>query len=137
MALPSLASVADLEVRIPVEVGSLAGLDLTRAQAALDDASGLVRLYAGTDWVDEDGVTITAPQVVKTVTVLAAKRAYDNPEGLIGEQIGQGAYGWQRDKDGARGVYLSEDEIALVQQAARNDGGRYPGVYSVRTPWGA
>jgi hypothetical protein len=134
--LPPLATVADLEQRLGVPVGSLAGEDLARAEADLDDASTLVRHYAGVDWVDEDGVTVTAPDSVRTVAVRAAKRSFDNPEGLIGEQLGQGAYGWQRDKTMAQGVYLTDGEIAIVQDAAYSGPGRHR-VYSVRTPWEA
>src|SRR5690606_33461915 len=70
MALPPLATVAELEERLGVPTGSLEGADLVRAKADLDDASALVRTAAKKDWVAEDG-TSTAPAIAKTVVLRA------------------------------------------------------------------
>ncbi|GAA4981255.1 hypothetical protein [Actinopolymorpha pittospori] len=120
MALPSLAPVSALEVRLGVDVGSLAGADLARAEADLADASALVRNEAGCDWVAVDGVTITAPDPVVAVVVRAALRSYRNPDGYQGENLG-GSYSYQY-AQGETGVYLTADEIRVVQLAARGAG---------------
>jgi hypothetical protein len=129
--LPPLVTVTDLETRLGVAVGSLAGLDLARAEAALGDASALVRLY-GQSWVDTDGVTITAPDAVKVVTVSAARRAYENPSNYQGESLGDGSYSWQAGQ-GAASIYLSDQEVALIRRAAAMAGST-GGLATMRTP---
>ena len=47
MALPQLAPVSALEIRLGLAAGTLDGADLARAGAALDDVSALVRAEAG------------------------------------------------------------------------------------------
>lgn len=127
MSLPPLATVAELEKRLGQ--GTLAGADLVRAGAALDDISALVRLEAGVDWVAEDGVTITAPPAVVTVVLKAAQRAFRNPDGFRGETIGPYSYQYA---EGAASAYLTEEEIRIIRAAA----GKIPGsrVHTVRTP---
>lgn len=128
MSLPPLAPVADLETRIGVPVGSLAGEDLARAVAALDDASALIRDEAGVTWVDADGVTITAPEAVRIVARRAARREYNNPEELTNESVGQYSNGRARE---ASSVYLTAGEVAIVHRAA---GKSTSGALSIRTP---
>ncbi|TDC33455.1 hypothetical protein [Micromonospora sp. KC213] len=129
MSLPPLAPVAELERRLGLAPGTLAGTDLVRAGVALEDASALVRAEAGTDWVAEDGVTITAPPVVATVVLAAALRAYRNPDGYSGESVGDYAYQYARE---ATSMYLTAAEVTIVQRAAGKLAGS--GVYTVRTP---
>ena len=130
MATPSLAPVSALETRLGLAAGTLSGADLARAEADLADASALIRAEAGKTWVDADGVTITAPEVVVTVCVRAAKRSFQNPEDLIGENVGD--YGTQRRETG---VYLSDQEKEIVRKAAVSNGGSYdvqtPSAYAV------
>lgn len=126
MAFPPLASVEDLERRLGLEPGSLQGPDLARAQAALEDASALVRAEAGRDWVDEDGVTVTAPQAAVVVALQAAKRAFLNPRGFQHEQTGPFSYQVPRDQVG---LMLTEAERRAVRAAA----GRY-GLGTFVTP---
>ena len=130
MSPPSLAPVAALEKRLGLAVGSLSGSDLARAEEALADASALVRAEAGKDWVADDGVTITAPDVVVVVTRQAALRQYGNPEGHSGESIDGGTYSWQT--TGPTDVYLTDDEKTLVRRAAAGERGGFTGT--VRTP---
>lgn len=130
MSLPPLATVADMEKRLGLAPGAIAGNDLTRAGAALDDASDLVRAEAGTDWVADDGMTVTAPRSVIVVTHNVALRAYRNPDGYQGEQIGP--YSYQYTKD-STSVYLTADEVAIVHRAAGLSGG-HAGVYTLRVP---
>lgn len=129
--LPPLVTVADLEKRLGVAVGSLAGLDLVRAGAAIGDASALARLYSR-DWVDADGTTITAPDAVLVVTVSAAKRAYDNPTNYQGEAIADGSYSWQAGQ-GEDEIYLTPAEVELIRKATAKAGGT-GGLVTMRTP---
>lgn len=126
MTLKSLADVAAIELRLGFETGTLQGPDLARAQAALDDASALVRAEAGKSWVDTDGTTITAPAQVLTIVVKAALREFKNPDGFSSEQMGD--YSYRTDHTG--GVYLTDDERRIVRQAA--GAGAY-GAWTVRT----
>lgn len=82
--LPSLATVEQFEVRIPggVEVG-----DYARAQAALDDASSLVRTEASVTWVNAAGELFEVPDVAVTVAIAAARRAFVNPDMIASESI--------------------------------------------------
>jgi hypothetical protein len=129
--LPPLVTVSDLEQRLGVAVGSLAGLDLARAEAAISDASALARLY-GRDWVDADGTTIAAPDAVLVVVVSAAKRAYDNPTNYQGESLGDGSYSWQAGQGDAL-IYLSDAEVRLIRTADAKAGGA-GGLVTTRTP---
>lgn len=133
MSLPALAPVSALETRLGLAAGTLAGADLARAQANLGDVSSLVRAEAsqirpGTTWVDPvTGTTITAPDEVVTVVCQAAKRAYENPSGYSGENVGD--YGYQVP---VTGVYLTVEEKAIVKRAAR--GATVGPAYDTRTP---
>lgn len=131
--LPPLTTVASMEVVLGVAVGSLAGGDLDRAELSLADASAIVRSTAGgVSWVDEDGVTITAPHEVIVVTRNAALRQYRNPDGYTGESVGDYSYQFGQ-QAGSVGVYLNEDEKALVlAAAAATKGGSFTG--SIGTP---
>jgi len=82
--LPSLATVEQFEVRISggVEVG-----DLARAQAALDDASALVRVEAGITWLNAADELFEVPDVAVAVTIAAARRAFVNPDMIASESI--------------------------------------------------
>ncbi len=112
--LPKLAPVSELEKRLGVEVGSLAGLDLVRAEAALDDVSDLVRAESGRNWVLENGIPLVPPAV--TVVVLAvAKRVFENPSNYTSESAGD--YSWQGDQN-VIGLMLSDDEVNILRRAA-------------------
>lgn len=137
MTLPPLATVAAMEVRLGVEVGSLAGLDLTRAETSLADASALVRSVSHPiTWVDPDNVTITAPDEVALIATRAALRDYRNPSGVNNEAMGSGAYSYTF-AAGEATVYLSEDEVAIIKKAAINSGTdpeAWKGIGTIRTP---
>ncbi|BCJ41670.1 hypothetical protein GCM10010168_53320 [Actinoplanes ianthinogenes] len=125
MSLPPLATVEALTVRLGGE--ALAGADLARARAALDDVSALVRLEAGVDWVAADAATITAPAAVVAVVLAAALRGYRNPDGFQSESVGSYSYQYAQ---GSTSAYLSDAEIRIVKAAAT---GRAR-AYSIRTP---
>jgi len=119
-----LATVAELERRLGVPEGSLSGEELARAEAALEDASALVRTAGRQSWTDATGEN-PAPEIVVIVTLRLAKRIYQNPEELRSAQLGD--YSYQRaNADGL----LTAAELALVREAA----GIVDSAFSVRTP---
>lgn len=127
MTMLSLATVADLEVRQGLSIGDLQDANLARAQAALEDASALVRAEAGKTWLDSGGVTVTAPAQVVTIVIKAALREYKNPDSFTSEQLGD--YSYRTDAVG--GVYLTEDERRIIRAASGNTS---HGLWTVRTP---
>lgn len=134
MSLPPLAPVSALEIRLGLTPGALSGTELARAEAALADASIVVRQAAGSTLVAEDGVTVTAPDGVVLIAVNAAKRAFNNPDAYGGEAME--GYSWQAGQGVPLTVYLSEDEVSLVQAAMASAAGavRTLGMGTVRTP---
>lgn len=113
MSLPALADLEALAARLP---GGIAEADEPRAQAALDDASALIRAEAGEDWVtDTDELdTDELPDVAVTVCLAAARRAFVNPDGVTSEAID--GYQTQYRNDSAD-VYLTRAERRLVRLA--------------------
>lgn len=124
--MKALAEVSALELRLGLETGTLQDTDLARAQAALDDASALVRAEAAKAWLDAED-NVTAPAQVITIVIKAALREFKNPDGFTSEQMGD--YSYRTDQSG--GVYLTDDERRIVRQAA--GAGAY-GAWTVRTP---
>lgn len=120
MSLPALASLEALSDRTP---GGIGEDDETRAQAALDDASALIRAEAGDDWVtdddppelDEDAL----PDVVVTVCCAAARRALVNPDGVTQESLDGYSTSYRND---SADVYLTKAERRLVRSAAGRGG---------------
>lgn len=115
--LPAFATVQDLEARLGLDVGTLTGADKGRAQAALDDASALVREEARRDWVvtdpDTEDVTITAPASVIRVVLGAALRNYRNPEAEISQTVGP----FNRTVKAAEtSVYLTPAELEIIRR---------------------
>lgn len=121
-----LATIPDLEVRLG---STLSGTDLARAQANLADVSVLVRSAAGKDWSLAD-----VPEVAGLVVIQATLRAYRNPDGFAGENIG-GAYSYTYGPNAQAGLYLTAEEKAIVEAAAGVTGsGRGGFTGSIRTP---
>lgn len=129
-----LATVSMLEERLGVPVGSLEGLDLTRAERALEDASHLVRAETGIAWVNAYGVP-EPPEAVVVVVLQIAKRVFINPDNLTSESVG--SYSWQADQ-ASMGIYLSDDELRTVLAArdaylrSRVGDGAWGGLGSVK-----
>lgn len=119
--LGSLATLADLEKRY----GPVA--DPTMAQAALDDASTLVRAEAGVDWA---GVGEVPPDAVVVVVLAAAARGLRNPDGVEVEGVGQYnvRYG-----AGLGGVWLTRNERRTVRRAVSGTSGL--GSIELESPW--
>lgn len=111
--LPPLATLDELEVRMGQQD------EAARAEAVLWDASNLVRSEAGKTWVDDSNVVAGVPDMVVTLVLKVAKRAIDNPEGLIGETYPE--YAWR--KDGAEdGVYLTDKECRIARRLGGKSG---------------
>lgn len=129
MVLPAFASIDDLidrGVKIGVDDGS-------RAQAALDDVSALMRSVAGKDWVTPPAVVLDTglPGVLLTVCCTAARRAYENPSNIRSAVID--GYSDTRGGDVFGGVDLTATERRLVEQAA---GSVSPGLWTISTTRG-
>lgn len=106
MALPPLASVADLEARLPT--GDLTESDdVRRAEAALADASALVRSEAGRTWVGDDDELDGVPDIVTTVVLAVAQRRLN----------GSFTYGSDGTAQQDFGLYLKRDERAAIRSA--------------------
>lgn len=111
---PALATVAALEARLGVPLGTLTGADLAKAQADLEDASNLVRAETGRSWLDDAGAP-NAPGPVVTVVLRATLRCYRNPEEYTSET--EDGYTWRREPDSVT-PYLIEAEIQLLRRYA-------------------
>lgn len=110
--LPALVSLDDFALR----VGGISAADEDRAQAALDDASALIRAEAGTEtWVDDDGALEAVPDVIVAVCVAAAIRAFRNPDGVRTESIGTYSVAYA---DTSTAVFLTEGERRIIRRAA-------------------
>lgn len=109
-SLPALASLADLEVRMP---RAFTADEMPGAQAALDDASTLVRTEAGTDWVDASNELDDPPGIVVSITLTAAKRALRNPDGVTQETLGSASFSYS---PGDGGLYLTKSERRMIRR---------------------
>lgn len=106
MATP-LADIPALEARLGY---TLTADELTMAEAALEDASAVVRLY-GLPWPDPE----TAPDIAVQVTIAAALRVVRNPEGYSYEM--EGGYQYKRQTGTPLGVDLTAGEKAMLRTA--------------------
>lgn len=102
--VPPLASVHDLVDRLGREIDDA---ERARAEAALADASALVREEARQEWA------AGAPAAVEAVVLTAALRVMRNPEGISSETIGPYSY---RRREQDVDVYLSEAEKNIVRR---------------------
>lgn len=117
--LPALARIEDLAVRLGVAGDEI---DDARAQAALDDASTLVRAEVNKTWVVDilaDPVVLLPeaeiPDIVGFVVLAAAKRGYENPSGITQKTAGDVSMTFAARPQSA--VYLTDDERALLNSA--------------------
>lgn len=127
MTLPALASLDAFVVRLG-QPTALTNAEEERAQAAIDDASALARAEAKVDWITEDGELDedSIPDVVVTIVLRAARRAFVNPDEVESETID--AYQVRY-----REVYLTQAERDLI----RGTGGVVAGLGSIKleAPW--
>lgn len=118
MTLPAFASLDDLEVQMgPVD-------DPIRAQAALERASTLIRVEAGTSWVtdgelDFGDLADYFQDAIVAITVDAARRALDTPSGIASESVGDASVTYD---DPSGNVYLRAAERATIRSAAGRRG---------------
>jgi len=115
--LPPLADVEDLSYRMGREFTSE---ELPRIEAALDDASALVRDEAGKTWVDPlTGLVTDLPASIRTVVLRMAERVVRNPQGFKSESAGD--YSYDRGP-GEDDVYLTDKERAIIRRALGKTG---------------
>ena len=113
--METLATIEAFNDRIPGGVGSA---DSGRAYAMLEDASALIRAEAGKTWTD-DVPPVAVPDVVKTVCMSAAKRAFLNPDGVNSMSLDGNAATFAT---GSPDVYLTKAEKSAVHKAAGRSG---------------
>lgn len=117
---------AALETRLGLPTGTLQAEDKARAEAALEDAATLILAEVsetlGGKWAT------AAPKVVILVALKAARREYENPQGINQETLGEHTVGISE----SSGVFLTGRELAQIRRAATGRRGSYVG--SVRTP---
>lgn len=134
MANP-LALVSDLELRLRLEAGTLAGLDLRAAEAELAATSALVAAAARDAGLVTPWTIDTVPDEVAVIVVRVAARAVNNPGGIAQENIG-GAYSYTL-AQGETSSYLTADEVGAISRATEaslEPSKKRRGSGSVRTP---
>jgi hypothetical protein len=119
--LPAFATIDDLDARHP---GGITDVDAPRAQAAIDDASALIRAEAGKTWVTDGALDADIPDIITTICCRAALRSVVNPSGVQQETAGPFNVSYA---NSSSDVYLTTKERAMVKRAA---GG---GVFSIDT----
>lgn len=115
MALPAFAQIDDLDARRP---GGVKSTDHARAQAALQDASSLIRVETNSTWMSDDDAPVllaTTPDMFLSVACSAARRALDNPDGIQSESLDGYAISLA---NASSDVYLTAAERRLVRKAA-------------------
>ncbi|MEU3690543.1 hypothetical protein [Streptomyces narbonensis] len=116
-----LGKLADLEARMGKPFTDEA--ERAQAQAALADASDIVRAYGSPHWGCEDGGrTVPTPPAVRAVTLAMAERRMRNPENFVSE--GAGEYQYRYAEQGANGFAPSKAEVMLIEKLANKYGVR-------------
>lgn len=117
--LPAFATIDEFIDRLP---GGLDNDDLLRAQAAIDDASTVIRSFAGKTWCNDAGTAVDFGDLAQyhqdeivRITISAARRAFTNPEGATEMTLGDTSIGLS---DSSSDVYLTAAEKAAVRRAA-------------------
>lgn len=124
-----LAPLSELEIRLGLDVDTLSGVDKKRADAALKDASALVRAEARQDFLDTNGVP-NPPEAIVRVVLGAALRTYRNPNAEIEQTVGP----FDRTiKSSEVSVYLTEAEKAIVRRYRPS---QTSGLWTLRTTKG-
>lgn len=101
----ALATTAEFQSRLG---RTLTGADLTRAQAALDDASSIVLPLGLSTWTVD-----TVPDDVSAVVLRLARRMFDNPDGARQTSIGNFNVAYPSGHD-----WLTDAERRLIRRAA-------------------
>jgi hypothetical protein len=116
--MPVYGTVSDLSDRLgePLSIGTT---DYKRASAALEDSSAMIDAEVSPDSTSLWPTPTAIPAIVRVICLRAAERAYRNPDYTI--QRGAGGFQEGFAYQSARGVFLSDDEKALL--APFNQGG--------------
>lgn len=133
MPLPAFAEVEELEAYLGITIAE--GQD-AHADSLLTGASTLVRSAGNENFVDEDGeLEEDIPDPIGLVTVQCAARAWVNPEMAVIDTTGP--FTTTRTREAAQGLYLTDDEIAMIQKVvAGEDAGSIPGLWVLGTTRG-
>ena len=119
-------NVSELERRLGLPVGDLIGEDKARAEDALTDATTTALAEVPRNianlWLAD------APAIVRLVILKAARREYENPQGLETESLGEHSIAGME----TSGVYLTPREISQIKRAATGRLGGFTGT--IRTP---
>jgi len=124
VARAALATVDDLD-RLLGDDGPLASdsAAYTQAEARLEQASAIVRAYAGTSWLDDEGALSGVPEDIPNVVAGMVERASRNPAGVTQEQAGPFARSFG--SDAAQRIYLSKMDKLVIRDAV---GGTRTGI---------
>jgi len=117
---------AALETRLGLPEGSLEDEDRDRAEAAIEDATVLALAEVSPTLAER--WQAAAPPVVRLVILKAARREYENPQGLTQETLGEHMVGNSQ----TSGVYLTASEVGQLRRAATGRTGGFVGT--IRTP---
>lgn len=125
MGLPAFASTDELGDRIP---GGIDLSDETRAQAALDDASSIIRAEARVSWVDGDDLALPddpdwAADAIKRICIAVARRSFENPDGATAHQ--ESIDGYSRSDsfaESSNDIYLKASEKADIARIVGGTG---------------
>ena len=127
MALPALATLEGLDDR-GVDIS-----DVSRAQAAIDDASALIHHTTNNRWVLDGAIDPAMPPVVQTVAYKVIKRSLDDA-GLALQSTTLGPFSETYRAPNVGDLYLSDAEKELLLTSSNT----VTGLSSVRleAPWG-
>lgn len=110
MPVPPLADTGALEIRLGVTFSTPETL---RAEAILDDVSGIARKHAGKTWVTDGVLDDDVPADVVAVVLKAARRLFVNPDEFASEQDGD--YSYRLPADVISSGTFTEAEIDLLR----------------------
>lgn len=130
MANPLPPPLSALERRLGIPVGELADEDKARAEDALEDATTLALAEVSASHAGR--WTLNAPHVVRLVVLKAARREYENPQGLTQETLGEHMIGNSQ----TSGVYLTATEIGQLRRAATGRTGGFVGSVRIGSAYG-
>lgn len=129
MPTPLPPPVSALEARLGLTPGTLSEEELTRATAALEDAVTLVLAEVpdalAATW------TLDAPKVVALVVLKAARREFENPQGINQETLGEHTIGISE----SSGVYLTAREVAQIRRVVNGRRGGFVGSVRIKSAY--
>lgn len=112
MGRPALATVDDLELLLGESIA-----DPGQAEARLEQASELVRAYAGQDWLTDDDTELAlVPGALPGVVCGIVERATRNPDGVTQEAAGP--FSRSFGADAASRIYLTDGDKRIIRHAS-------------------